>query len=507
MRTIGDEHKPTDRADLPAGLSENSSEPDLIDWHGLDDPENPYNWPLRKKWTNSAVGYLATFTTIMNGTLITVAHEAINEEFHISDARFPNSYWPVTSWALGGALSSLIVLPVMEDFGIRSGFLGTYIVFMCFIIPQALAQNFATLIITRFFSGGCVSVLANTAASLVSNVWEGDRARTVPLSLFVTVFLAGSSAGPVIGGVIYEYLSWRWISYMQLIWYGALFPVYWIWFQESRGTKILQNRAEMLRKAGKQVFTASEVNHTTLLQKLGHSIKRPLRMLFTEPVLFVFTLWSSFMIGTVYVFTQSVEQVFAGLYGWTPSQAGYVQAAIAIGECVGWTGALVSARLYFASASRNLEAPGTPVPEARLYMSLVGGFVGVSGGMFVYGWTSYPFLPWIAPTIGLFMVGAGINVVVIAIADYVVDAYSKYAGSAIAAVVLGENTFAAFLPLAAQSMYTNLGFRWASTLLAFLALVLAFAPVCIIIWGRQIRARSPFMKDAMVERSIQATTV
>ncbi|RJE16363.1 multidrug transporter, partial [Aspergillus sclerotialis] len=68
-------------------------------------------------------------------------------------------------------------------------------------------------------------------------------------------------------------------------------------------------------------------------------------MLFTEPVLFVFTVWSAFMLGTVYVFTQSVEQVFSGLYGWTASQAGYVQAAVVIGECVGWTGVLINAKL------------------------------------------------------------------------------------------------------------------------------------------------------------------
>jgi MFS family permease len=488
--------------------SESSSEVDIVDWYGPDDPENPFNFSLRKKWILTAVGYLATFTTIMNGTMITVAHEAYNDQFNVSDARFPNSYWPVTSWALGGALVSLFVLPIMEDFGLRAGFLGTYLVFLCFIVPQALAQNFATLIISRFFSGGCVSVLANTSASLIGNIWEGDRARTVPLSLYVTIFLTGSSMGPVIGAAIYEHLGWRWISYMQLICYGALFPVYCVWFQESRGAKILEMRAKRLREAGKPVFTTRDGDRTTLLHKLTQSAKRPLMMLFTEPVLFVFTLWSAFMIGTVYLFTQSVEQVFAGLYGWTASQAGYVQAAIVVGECVGWSGSLISARLYFASAARNHESPGTPIPEARLYMSLVGGFVGVAGGMFVYAWTSDPSLPWIAPTVGLFMVGFGVSIVVVAIADYVVDAYSKYAGSSVAAVVLGENLFAAFLPLAAQSMYADLGFRWASTLLGFLALLLAFAPVCIIIWGPAIRARSPFMKEAVAEKRMPpATTV
>jgi len=89
---------------------------------------------------------------------------------------------------------------------------------------------------------------------------------------------------------------------------------------------------------------------------------------------------------------------------------------------------------------------------------------------------------------------------VLAIADYVIDAYAKYAGSAVAAIVLGENLFSAFLPLAAQSMYSNLGPRWASSLLGFLALALSFAPVCILFWGQKLRERSVFMREAVVER-------
>ncbi|KAJ9610407.1 hypothetical protein H2200_005184 [Cladophialophora chaetospira] len=481
--------------------STTDSDTDLIDWLP-NDPENPYNWSLTRKWIITAVGITATFTTILNGTMITVAHSAINDEFNLSDETFPNSYWPVTSWALGGALSGLVVLPLMEDFGVRPAFLTTYLVFILFIVPQAVARNFATLVVSRFFSGGCVSVLSNTAAALIGNIWEGDRARTIPMSLFVTLYLAGSSMGPVIAGAIYAKLGWRWISYCQVIWYGALFPVYVFFFQESRGSLILQRRAVKLQREGKAIRGPLDTDvKVSLAKKLATSTRRPLRMLFTEPVLFVFTLWSSFMVGTVFLFTQSVEQVFAGLYGWNASQAGYVQGAIIIGECVGWMSViLISANLYFNSAKRNTEVPGIPIPEARLYVSIVGSFVGVAGGMFVYGWTSFPSVPWIAPAIGLAMVGYGINVVVIAIADYVVDAYAKYAGSAVAAVVLGENVFAAFLPMAAQSMYSNLGYRWASSLLGFLALALSFAPVFIVIWGRRLRERSVFMRESMVEK-------
>lgn len=229
-------------------------------------------------------------------------------------------------------------------------------------------------------------------------------------------------------------------------------------------------------------------------------------MLFTEWVVFSFTLWSSFAVGTVYLFTQSVAQVFAGIYGWEAYQTGYVQAAVVIGEILGWFASLLSARLYFASAKRNTENPGHPIPEARLYMSLFGGLVGMTGGMFVYAFTSYPDLPWIAPAMGLAMVGFGINVVVMAIADYVTDAYSKFAGSAISVVAFGENVFSGFLPLAAMSMYDNLGYQWASALLGFLSLLLALAPILLLFKGRSIRAKSPFIREATYEQKLEPPT-
>lgn len=83
---------------------------------------------------------------MLNGTIITVAHEALDERFNISEADFPHSYWPVSTWAIGAGLFSFTILPLMEDFGFRRVFLGTYGVFLCFLVPQAVAQNFATLV-------------------------------------------------------------------------------------------------------------------------------------------------------------------------------------------------------------------------------------------------------------------------------------------------------------------------------------------------------------------------
>ncbi|KAK4893101.1 hypothetical protein LTR27_008441 [Elasticomyces elasticus] len=463
---------------------------------------NPADWPPWRKWVLTALAVSATFTCTLNGTMITVAHETISEKFDVDDEHFPNTYWPVASWTIGGGLMCLILLPLLEDLGSRKTFLCTYAVFFAFVIPQALATNYATLIVTRFFAGGCAAVLSNTAVSVIGNIWEGERARTLPVACWITAYLAGPSMGPVIGGAIYAHLSWRWLSYFQLILYGTMFPVYWLLFVETRQSVILRVRKSNSKG---EVSTRQQQlsDHRPTLGLLVRSIKRPLVMLFTEPVILSMTLWNSFMIGIVFLFTQSTETVFHEVYGWTAAQCGYIQAAVVLGECVGLFGSFLSARIYFASAKNNHENPGVPVPESRLYLSAFGSLIGVMGGMFVYAWTAYPHLPWIAPAVGLAMVGCGINIVITAIADYVVDLYTAYAASAIAGVLLVENLFAAFLPMAAQAMYRTLGIHWASTVIALLTLVVSMVPLCLIVWGQRIRVRSPFMREAALAARTQ----
>ncbi|TKA26634.1 hypothetical protein B0A50_04742 [Salinomyces thailandicus] len=470
----------------------------VLHWDGPNDPANPYNWSKTRKWLVTAAALTGTLIVPLNGTSIAVAARAINERFDVTDtATFANSYWTITSWSVGGAVFVIGFLPLMEDIGVRVGYLIFYVFFILMIIPQALAQNFATLIITRFLSGGCVAMLANTVASVIPDVWATDEARSVPVGLYILTYLAGNTLGPpVFAGVIQNIGDWRWIFYIQLIVYGAFFPFFWILIKETRGDVILRRRASKLRKAtGKPIYTQAELESPPMVRRLLKSMSRPAYLLATEPVLFASTCWSAFSFGTVFLFTQSVEAVFTELYGWDEYSVGYVQGAVVIGEILGWVATLYSSHLYLKSAARNTEMPGKPIPEARLYVSTPASFLGIVGGMFIYAWTSYPDIPWIAPAIALALVGFGIQVVVSAVADYITDAYaaSDYAGSAIGAVAAGENTVAGFLPLAAASMYTNLGFQWASSLLAFIALLLSFAPVLFILKGRWFRERSPFM--------------
>lgn len=292
------------------------------------------------------------------------------------------------------------------------------------------------------------------------------------------------------------------IFYSEMIFYGTLLPLLLLALPEVRPDVILARRAKRIRnEAGKEVYAEAEKRHTSLDAVLKETLVRPSRMLATEPVVLAFGLWSAFCVGTAFVFTQSIVQVYTNLYTWTFFGTGIVQSAIVVGELVGLLASIYQDELYVRSASRNKESPGRPIPEARLYFSIPGSFIGLTGGLFWYAWTSSSSLPWILPTIGLALVGLGMFTVVSAVTGYILDSYTQYAASAVAGVAFLENSFAAFLPLATQSMYTRLGFHWASSVLGFLALALSFIPVALQAYGRTIRGRSTFMAKAVHDES------
>jgi MFS family permease len=79
-----------------------------------------------------------------------------------------------------------------------------------FIVPQAVAQNFATLIVTRIITGACSGVLANITSGIVSDIWKVGRAKSFGTSLYIFALLAGLNMGPVFGSLTVRYTTWRW---------------------------------------------------------------------------------------------------------------------------------------------------------------------------------------------------------------------------------------------------------------------------------------------------------
>lgn len=349
------------------------------------------------------------------------------------------------------------------------------------------------------FGGGASSVSINIVGGSIADVWKGDRARSVPMSLFGFTSVAGIALGPFVGSVILQInktQAWRWIFYIQIIYNAGLIPIFWLILSETRGDVILARRAKKIRKeTGKPVFAESELIKQSTWMLLKLSFSRPARMLTMEPVVIFFTLWVSFAWGILFLFFSSVVQTFESAYNFGVMQTGLVQLAISVGALIATFINPLQDRAYLRSARRNTERAGKPIPEARLYSSIPGTLL-FAGGLFWYGWSCRGDVHWIVPTCGIAAVGIGIYSIYLGVVNYLTDSYEKYAASALSAASMGRNTFGAFLPLASQPLFNHLGFGWAGSLLGFIGAVMIAIPIVLLFKGPAIRASSPFMSES-----------
>ncbi|KAE8167414.1 MFS multidrug transporter [Aspergillus tamarii] len=448
-------------------------------------PHNPFNWPRWKKWMSMLTSCWVTFIVGLNATSITTAADAISSEFHLANGIFEYNFFAVTAWNAAAAFVPLATLPLMETYGMKFGFLVAYGLFTIFLIPQALAQNFATLVVCRAIAGAFGGTLQNCADGIASNLFLHHRERVFPLTLYTFTLLFGVTMGPVLGAIA-EPLGWRWIFWIELIIYGAFAPVVLFCMKETRGPLL---RVKFMPNEASPVVSDDSETVATFKETIARSAV----LLTTEPTITSFTLWSAFAFGLVFISTQSIPLVFSDTYGWPSYTDGVVQAAIGIGQVIGLLACTLQNRIYTRSASHNPDSPGIPIPEYILHLSIPSTALALAGGLFMYGWGIYQ-SHWIVLAVALALIGYASMVIVTAVSIYITDSYAGYAASAIAAVAFGENIFAAFLPLAAKPMYIRLGYQWASSLLAFVALALTLAPVVLLWKGRTIRAKSVAIK-------------
>ncbi|KAJ0419214.1 major facilitator superfamily domain-containing protein [Aspergillus carlsbadensis] len=477
-----------------------STDVEIHGWNGKDDPDNPFNWSTKYKWLLTVtVCFISILTGLPAGTYGS-GNNWMEPQFHVQNTPFPNLYWATTSWNMGAAFWPLIFVPLTESSGRMPGYFVAYIILIATLFGSAFANNFATLVVTRFFGGGASSVSINIVGGSISDVWYGEKARSLPMSLFGFTSVVGIALGPFIGSAIVQIHKndpWRWIFYIQIIYNAALLPIFWLILRETRPDVILKRRAQKFRKeTGRHIYAQAEISAPSTLRLLRISFQRPTRMLTTEPVVIFFTLWISFAWGILYLFFSSVPQTYGQNYGWGVLATGIVQLAISVGAVIGTAFNPLQDWIYLRTAKRNPERQGRPIPEARLYTSIPGSLL-FAAGLFWYGWASQPDVHWIVPTIGITAAGIGIYSIYMAVVNYLTDAYERYAASALSAASLGRNSFGAFLPLASPQLFSNLGFGWAGTLLGFIGVALSVVPLVLVLKGPAIRRSSPFMRESM----------
>lgn len=177
-------------------------------------------------------------------------------------------------------------------------------------IPCALAPNFAIIIVCRLL-GGLSSAGGSVTLGLVADMWEPDD-QQYAVAFVVLSSVGGSVVGPVVGGFIQTYLSWRWVFWMQAILGGAVQLLHLVACPETTTRVLVDREAKRRRKAGEEeVYGPGELEeHRFGPRKLLTIMLRPFVMFFTEPIVLFLSLLSGFSDALIFTFLESYTPVF-----------------------------------------------------------------------------------------------------------------------------------------------------------------------------------------------------
>ena len=184
----------------------------------------------------------------------------------------------------------------------------------------------------------------------------------------------------------------------------------------------------------------SDEERASIGKMISVSLYRPFHLLFTEPVVFFFSLWISFAWGILYLLFSAVPLVFETNYGFSLEKAEAVFTASAAAAIIS---TIVS--IYQEKIARRVLSPQRRIfldtPEGRLYFACTQSAL-LPIGCFWFGWTCFPSIPWIVPALGVACATMGIFSIYLAVFNYLADTYHRYASSALAAQSFCRNVLA-----------------------------------------------------------------
>ncbi|RLU83572.1 MFS transporter [Streptomyces griseocarneus] len=165
-----------------------------------------------RKWLPLAAVCLGTFMLLVDVTIVVVALPDMARSLHTS---FADLQWVMDVYALALAALLLGLGSLADRIGHRQVYVAGVAVFALASLACGLADDPAVLIAFRGIQGvGGAAMLATTTA-LVARLYHG-RDRGVAFGIWGAVSGAASAAGPILGGLLTEYLDWRWIFFVNL---------------------------------------------------------------------------------------------------------------------------------------------------------------------------------------------------------------------------------------------------------------------------------------------------
>ncbi|MFF7969690.1 MFS transporter [Streptomyces sp. NPDC007903] len=181
-------------------------------------PEYVPDLSHQRRWWILVVISLSMLMGVLDGTIVNIALPSAQYGLGFADA---DRQWVVTAYAL--AFGSLLLLGgrIADLLGQKVTFLVGLAGFATASMVGGAANGFAMLVIARAVQGLFAALMAPSALSILMTTFTHPRERAKAFTVAGSVAGAGAAIGLMLGGVLTEYLDWRWTMYVNVIFAGV----------------------------------------------------------------------------------------------------------------------------------------------------------------------------------------------------------------------------------------------------------------------------------------------
>ncbi|WPG99602.1 synaptic vesicle transporter [Acrodontium crateriforme] len=471
-------------------------DPYVVTWID-NDPRNPMLYSSLKKWSITALVAIATLAVAFVSSAYSGGAKEVIMEFECSQEVYTLG---ISLFVIGFAIGPLLWAPLSELFGRQVLFATTYAALTAFNAGAAGAKNIQTLLLMRFFAGSFGSSPLTNAGGVLADMFPAKQ-RGLSLSFFAAAPFLGPVIGPIVGGFVGETIGWRWVEGIMAIFTGVLWIMGVFLIPETYPPVLQRKRAaELSKRTGKVYKSRGDVEQgpTTFGHVFAAALSRPWVLLFREPIVLLLSIYMAIIYGTLYMMFGAFPIVYQQQRGWSPGIGGLAFLGVAIGMLGAVAYSIWDNKRYARISDEN---KGFAPPEARLPICMIGG-VSISIGLFWFAWTNSPSIHYLVSIAAGIPFGFGMVLVFLGIMNYLIDSYTIFAASVLAANAVLRSIFGAAFPLFTAQMYANLGIHWASSIPAFLALACVPFPFLFYKYGKRIRTGSKYaaLADAFMRR-------
>lgn len=419
----------------------------------------------------------------------------------------------ITTYMIFQGITPMFIGSLADSGGRRPAYLVCFVIYIGANIGLALAPNYGALLGLRCIqSAGSSSTVALCTAVVADLVTSAERGQYIGFTVVPAVL--APALGPVIGGLLSQYLGWRSIFWFLTIFSGVAIVIIIMFFPETcrhivgdgsiypppmyRSVwQILKRRRKIKASgSGQDCETSSTATVEKKFKFKPPNILGSLLMLFEkETALLLWT--SSIVFAGFYCIASAMPTLFSSRYGYDeikvglmylPLAGGSVGAASIVGPLINWNYKRHCAKLGIPyDRSRQQDLSEFSLERARLEIGLpllaVGGASLIGWGWAMHAVVHVAVLCVISVILGIGMIGYSNTTNVL-----LVDLHPGKAGTATAAnnltrCLVGAGASAAIVP-----MIDAMGVGGAFTLVGGLYFV-CFAPIlAIMVWGMKWRA-------------------